>query len=290
MTTTKAPEKELRTYSSFRRFTTPILPNLIMLVASISFVYPVVWIFYSSVKTQREFDGNPISLPTSLHFDNYAQVLGDGNLLNYMFNTLRNTAISVFFILLFSFVIGYFLARFRFRGRGAMYGLFMLGMLVPVHALLVPLYILFSKVGLTDKWYSVPFPNIAFGMPIAIFLVSAYITTIPREIEEAAAIDGAGFTRTLFRIVMPLATPILVTVGIISFFNCWNEFSFSLVLLQHKELFSLPLGMTMFKGVYQSDYPKMMTTMAISIFPALLIYVAFSKRIIQGMMAGAIKG
>ena len=163
-------------------------------------------------------------------------------------------------------------------------------MLVPIHALLVPMFILFSKTGLTDQWYSVPFPNIAFGLPMAIFLVESFIGTVPKEIDEAAAIDGASFTRTLFTIIMPLTTPILVTVGIIAFFNCWNEFSYSLVLLQNKDLFSLPLGMTMFKGVYQSDYPKMMSTMVISIFPALVLYFAFSKHIIKGMMSGAIKG
>lgn len=267
-----------------------IVSNLVMIIASISCIYPVIWIFYSSLKTQREFDGNPIGLPTSLHFDNYVEVLQDGMLLTYMFNTLRNTVVSLFFILLIAFVTGFILSRYRFRGRSVLYGLYMLGMLVPIHALLVPLFILFSKTGLTDKWYSVPLPNIAFGLPMAIFLIESFIGTIPREIDEAATIDGAGFSRTMFTIIMPLVTPILVTVGIISFFNCWNEFSYSLVLLQRKDLFSLPLGMTMFKGVYQSDYPKMMTTMAISIFPALVLYFAFSKHIIKGMMSGAIKG
>jgi raffinose/stachyose/melibiose transport system permease protein len=166
----------------------------------------------------------------------------------------------------------------------------MTGMLVPIHALLIPLYILFSKAGLTDHWFTVTFPNIAFNLPMALFLIESYIGTVPRELEEAARIDGAGFSRTLFTIIFPLVTPILVTVGIISFFSCWNEFSFSLVLLKRQILFTLPLGLTMFKGIYQSDYPKMMTTMVIAMVPALIIYFSFSKQIIQGMMSGAIKG
>ena len=264
--------------------------NLIMILFSITCIYPVIWIYYSSVKTQKEFDGNIIGLPKVLQFDNYVEVLSDGMLGNYMFNTFRNTFIALFFIVLFGFINGYIISRYRFAGRKALYTMYMLGMLVPIHALLIPIFILFSKAGLTDKWFSVSLPNIAFGLPTAIFLIESYMGGVPREIDEAAAIDGAGFSKTLFNIIMPLATPILVTVGIISFFACWNEFSFSLVLLQNKKLFSLPLGMTMFKGVYQSDYPKMMTTMAIAITPALILYFAFSKQIIKGMMSGAVKG
>ena len=267
-----------------------IASNVVMWMFSITCVYPVIWMIYSSIKTSKDFERNILGLPTAINFGNYIKIFSAGTIGTYMFNTVRNTALSLVFIVLFGFINGYFLSRFRFRGRKALYSLYMLGMLVPMHALLIPIYILFSNTHLNNQWYTVILPNVAFNLPMSLFLVESFVSTIPRDIEEAASIDGASFSRTLFTIMLPLVTPILVTAGVITFFNCWNEFSFSLVLLNDQKLFTLPLGLTMFKGVYQSDYPKMMTTMVIAMVPAIVIYFAFSKQIIQGMMPGALKG
>lgn len=267
-----------------------IASNVVMWMFSITCVYPVIWMIYSSIKTSKDFERNILGLPTAINFGNYIKIFSAGTIGTYMFNTVRNTALSLVFIVLFGFINGYFLSRFRFRGRKALYSLYMLGMLVPMHALLIPIYILFSNTHLNNQWYTVILPNVAFNLPMSLFLVESFVSTIPRDIEEAASIDGASFSRTLFTIMLPLVTPILVTAGVITFFNCWNEFSFSLVLLNDQKLFTLPLGLTMFKGVYQSDYPKMMTTMVIAMVPAIVIYFAFSKQIIQGMMSGALKG
>jgi len=264
--------------------------NLVTLIYSVTCIYPVIWMAYSSLKSTKDFESNVIGLPTALKFENYVTILSGTDLPIYMVNTIRNTAISLVFIVLFGFVNGFIISRYRFKGRGALFTLYMLGMLVPVHALLVPMYILFSNAGLTNAWFTVALPNIAFGLPMALFLVEGYVSTIPPDIDEAAAIDGASFSRTMFTIIFPIAIPILITVGIINFFGCWNEFSFSLVLLKSQRLYTVPLGLTLFKGTYRNDYPRMMTTMVLAMVPALIIYVAFSKQIIKGMMAGAIKG
>ncbi len=267
-----------------------IASNVIMWLFSITCIYPVIWMVYSSLKKSKDFERNILGLPKEIIFDNYVKIFSQGAIGIYMWNTVRNTALSLVFIILFSFINGYFLQRFKFKGRNALYSLYMLGMLVPMHALLIPIYILFSNAHLNDHWFTTVLPNVAFNLPMGLFLVESFISTVPRDIDEAASIDGASFSRTLFQIIMPLVTPILITVGIITFFGCWNEFSFSLVLLNNQKLFTLPLGLTMFKGVYQSDYPKMMTTMVIAMVPALIIYFSFSKQIIQGMMSGALKG
>lgn len=138
--------------------------------------------------------------------------------------------------------------------------------------------------------YTLLFPYVAFGLPIAVFLVESYMHNIPKEIEEAAAIDGSSFNRTLFSIVLPMCKPILVTVGIIQFFSVWNEFTFALILISKEALKTVPVGLTIFKGQYATDYPRMMTAMLISILPAVALYFAFSKQIIKGMVAGAVKG
>jgi raffinose/stachyose/melibiose transport system permease protein len=266
------------------------LSNIIMIAFSISCIFPIVWLLYSTFKTTREFEANVIALPKHLLFDNYVQIFQNSPLGWYLLNTFRNTLVSLVFIVLFGFINGYFFSRFKFKGKGTLRGMYMLGLLVPIQALLIPLYILFNKCHMDDRWFTVVLPDIAFGLPMAILLFESYIGSVPREIEEAALIDGSNFNHTLFTIVLPIVKPILVTVGIITFFNSWNEFSFSLVLLKTQQLFTLPLGLTMFEGVYQSDYPRMMTTMVIAMFPALVIYFAFSKQVISGMMAAALKG
>jgi len=280
----------MKSRNSPSRIAGRVFGNLIICLYSITCIYPIVWIFYSSIKTSRDFENDIIGFPKTFEIGNYIHVLTSGKIEMYMYNTVRNTIISLIFIIFFAFINGYFISRFKFPGRKMLYTFYMLGMLVPIHALLIPLYILFSRTGLANNWYTVALPNIAFNLPISLFLMESFVGTIPRELEEAAIIDGSGFSRTLFTIIFPLAKPILFTIGIISFFNCWNEFSFSLVLLKDQSLFSLPLGLTLFKGAYQSNYPRMMTTMVIAIVPALVIYIAFSKKIIQGMMSGAIKG
>ena len=171
-----------------------------------------------------------------------------------------------------------------------MYGYFMLGMLVPIHALMIPMYVLFTKTGMGNSWYTLIFPYTAFGIPTAVFLVESYVKNIPKELEEAAAIDGSSFSRTLFTIILPVCVPVLVTVGIIQFFFTWNEFTFALILLNDEALKTVPVGLTIFKGQYSTDYPRMMAAMLLSILPAMVIYFTFSKQIMKGMVAGAVKG
>jgi len=165
-----------------------------------------------------------------------------------------------------------------------------MGMLIPIHSLLVPIYVVFNKTGLGNHWYTLIIPYVAFGFPIAIFLVEGYIKSIPISLEEAAAIDGSSFSRTMFLIMFPICKPILTTIAIIQTFSCWNEFSFALVLIKNQRLQTVPLAMTQFTGQFSSDYPKIMAAMFITMLPIVLFYFVFSKQIIKGMVSGAVKG
>lgn len=266
------------------------LVNAVLIGFSITCIFPAIWLFYSSMKTKSQFYANPIGLPDSINFDHYLYILKNSDILLWMGNTARNTILSLVLILSIGFVVGYFISRFQFRGRKVLYSYFLLGMLVPIHALMIPMYILFTKTGLGDSWYTLIFPYTAFGIPIAVFLVESYVQNIPRELEEAAAIDGSSFNRTLFAIILPICKPILVTVGIIQFFALWNEFTFSLILISKERLKTVSVGLTIFKGQYSTDYPRMMTAMLLAILPAIVMYALFSKQIIKGMVAGAVKG
>lgn len=264
--------------------------NLVMIIFSFSCLFPVIWLFYASLNTQKDFNANPVSLPKNINIQNYIDMFEQTHMAAWMLNTIRNTAISLFFILLFGFIIGYFLSRFRFRGRNLLYAFFLFGIVIPIQALMVPMYVLFKQMNLIDHWFTLPIPYIAFGLPVAIFLVESYIHTLPHEMEEAAIIDGCSFTRMLFGIIFPMCLPILIVAGIIQLFSCWNEFSFALVLINSNSLMTVPVGMTLFKGTYSTNYPLMMAAMFISLLPALILYFLFSKQIIRGMVTGAVKG
>lgn len=266
--------------------------NLLMLLFSISCIFPLVWMFYSSLKTKRVFNADIMGLPKSPTFSNYQKIMtnADYHIGQSMWASVRTTVISIFFIALFGFIVGYILSRIKFKGNRLLYIMFLMGMLIPVHSLLVPIYVVFNKTGLGNQWFTLIIPYVAFGMPIAVFLVEGFIKAIPVELEEAAAIDGSSFTRTLFSIILPVAKPILVTIAIIQTFSCWNEFSFALVLIKDVKLQTVPLAMTMFKGQFASDYPKIMSAMLTTMAPVVVLYFAFSKQIIKGMVAGAVKG
>ncbi|MGN0277714.1 MAG: carbohydrate ABC transporter permease [Lachnospiraceae bacterium] len=266
--------------------------NALMILFSASCIFPLVWMFYSSLKTKRVFNADIIGLPKEPTISNYVKILTnqDYHIGQSMMASVRTTLLSVFFIVLFGFIVGYILSRIKFKGNRVLYVMFLMGMLIPVHSLLVPIYVVFNKTGLGNQWFTLIIPYVAFGLPIAVFLVEGYIKAIPVELEEAAAIDGSSFTRTLFSIILPIAKPILVTIAIIQVFGCWNEFSFALVLIKDVRLQTVPLAMTMFKGQFASDYPKIMSAMLTTMAPIVILYFVFSKQIIKGMVAGAVKG
>lgn len=268
------------------------LLNALMILFSASCIFPLVWMFYSSLKTKRVFNADIIGLPKEPTISNYVKILSnqDYHIGQSMMASVRTTVLSVFFIVLFGFIVGYILSRIKFKGNRILYVMFLMGMLIPVHSLLVPIYVVFNKTGLGNQWFTLIIPYVAFGLPIAVFLVEGYIKAIPVELEEAAAIDGSSFTRTLFSIILPIAKPILVTIAIIQVFSCWNEFSFALVLIKDVRLQTVPLAMTMFKGQFASDYPKIMSAMLTTMAPIVILYFVFSKQIIKGMVAGAVKG
>lgn len=269
-----------------------VFMNALLFLFSISCVFPLFWLFSSSLKTKKEFNKDILSLPANPTLDNYIKVATDpdSHIWISMFNSFRVTLISVILIVLFGFIVGYLISRIRFKGSKILYAAFLLGMLIPIHSLLVPIYIVFRKFNLTNHWYTLIIPYVAFGLPIAIFLIESYIKGIPTELEEAAAIDGSSFTRTLFAIMLPVCKPILATVGIIQTFACWNEFSFALVLLNDVKVKTVPLAMTQFNGQFSSNYPKMMAAMLMTMLPIIIFYFVFSKEIIKGMVSGAVKG
>ena len=269
-----------------------VIMNVILIIFSLSCIFPIVWMVYSSLKEKRVFNADIMGLPKNPSLINYIKILSnkDYHLGQSMMNSVRTTGLSIILIILFSFIVGYILARVHFKLNRVLYVMFLMGMLIPIHSLLVPIYVVFKKCGLSNQWFTLLFPYVSFGLPMGIFLVEGYVKTVPVSLEEAAAIDGSSFSYTLWHIIFPICKPILVTVAIIQVFSCWNEFSFALVLIKDVGLQTVPLALTQFKGQFASDYPKQMAAMLITMAPIVILYFVFSKQIIKGMVAGAVKG
>lgn len=276
--------------NNIKRGTSSFFINTALIIISIISVYPIIWMIFSSFKTTGDFDKNPVGIPKKLNFENYIHIIKESLMLRFMLNSAVITFISLTLILLIGFVTGYLLSRVKFMGRNILYSYYIIGILIPVHSLLVPIYILTNKIGLVDNIGSLILPYVAFSLPIAVFLIESYVRNIPKEMEEAANIDGASFARTMFMIILPVCKPILITVGIIQLFYCWNEFIFALVLLNDPNKFTVPLGLTMFKGPYADNYPMIMSGIIVSIIPITILYFVLSGNIIKSMAAGAVKG
>lgn len=266
--------------------------NAILIIFSLTCIFPIVWMLYSSLKEKRAFNADIVGLPKKPTLINYTRILTnpDYHLSESMLNSIRTTCLSIILIVLFSFIVGYILARVSFKFNRILYAMFLMGMLIPIHSLLVPIYVVFRQCGMSNQWFTLLFPYVSFGLPMGIFLMEGYVKGIPVSLEEAAAIDGSSFSHTLWHIIMPICKPILITIAIIQVFSCWNEFSFALVLIKDVGLQTVPLALTQFKGQFASDYPKQMAAMLITMSPIVILYFTFSKQIIKGMVAGAVKG
>ena len=266
------------------------ITNLLVFFLSITCIYPMVWLLYSSVKTEQNFALDTLGLPTALNFQNYPKAFSDGRIGHYMINSLFNTVITVIFVLLLGFITGYCLSRFKFPGRSLLYYLFLAGMLVPIYALLVPIFIEFKALNILNKKITLILPYIAFSLPVTIFLIESYVKQIPIELEEAAFVDGGSTISSMFRIIMPVCSPVLATSAILCFLNTWNEFPLALVLIRSTALKTIPIGLTNFVGTYTTNYTLMMAALVIATLPVIIIYLLFYNNIIKGMVAGAVKG
>ena len=172
-----------------------VILNVLLWVFSLVCIFPLVWMLYSSLKEKREFNASMIALPSDPTLENYAKIFAnkDANLLGAMGNSMRTTLLSVVLIVLFSFIVGYILARVNFKLNRVLYVMFLMGMLIPIHSLLVPIYIIFNRTNMANQWYTLLFPYVAFNLPVSLFLVEGYVKGIPSALEEAAAIDGSTF-------------------------------------------------------------------------------------------------
>jgi len=250
---------------------------------------PVLYIITGGFRTNSQITANPAGLPHPWEFSNYADVLTSSTFWRQVGNSTIAAVVTTVGVVGLGVMASYVLARYQFRGRGAMYALFAAGLMFPITVAITPLYILVKNLGLVNTLPGIILPQIAFGLPTTIIILVPFLQAIPKEIEEAAAIDRCSRLGFFWRMVLPLSVPGLITVGILAFIASWNSYLLPLFILNNQNTFTLPLGVQSFASQYSVDTAKVLAFTSLSMIPALVFFSVFERRIVGGL-TGAVKG
>jgi len=250
---------------------------------------PVLYIIIGGFRTNAEITTNPSGFPSTWQFVNYAEVLKSSVFWREVANSVICGVFTTLGVVVLGVAASFVLARYNFSGRAAMYALFASGLMFPMTVAITPLYILIRGLGLTDNLAGIILPQIAFALPTTIIILVPFLRAIPKELEEAAAIDGASRLGFFFRMVIPLSVPGVVTVGILAFIASWNSYMLPLFILNNEGSYTLPLGVQAFASQYSVDTARVLAFTSLSMIPALVFFSIFEHRIISGL-SGAVKG
>ena len=254
-------------------------------------IFSFIWIIVASFKTNRELFSQVWQLPSSLQFDNYIKAWSVVHMGTYFLNSVVIVSMAVLFILIFAAPAAYILSRFKFRGNEAITNLFIAGMGIPYQVLLVPLFMLLRQFSLIDNRFGLVLVYVGLSLPFSIFLLTGFFRTLPMELEEAAAIDGCSEFDIFRKVMLPLASPGLVSAAIFNFISLWNEYLLALVMITTEEKRTLSLGLYALQGAmqYTSDWVGLFAGVVIILLPTLLIYIIMSERVLEGITLGAVK-
>ncbi|NMB25779.1 MAG: carbohydrate ABC transporter permease [Firmicutes bacterium] len=263
---------------------------LAMLLLCLIMAFPMVWMVYSAMKPNRLIFTKPWALPERVTVEPLVKAWQAGQLGGYFKNSIIVTTSTVLGILLISSLAAFALARLKFQGRNLLFGVFLAGLIIPAQTYVIPLFTLLRELGLIDRYIGLILPYIALGLPMAIFILQAFLSTLPTELDDAAAIDGCGLLATFLLVTMPISKPALATVAILSTINAWNEFLFAMLFIRNPAMRTLPIGLYVFYGHYDIDYQMLFGGLTVATIPLLIFYVFFHRFIIEGLTAGALKG
>ena len=261
---------------------------MILLVLAITLV-PMLYLILSGFRTTGQLGSNPNGLPRPWVWTNYATILTSA----VFWQAVQNSAIIAVVATTLAMVLGsmaaFALSRYTFRGREGLFLLFTAGLLFPLNTAALPLFLLLQKIGMNDNLFGVALPEAAFSLPVTIVILRPFMRAIPGELEDAATVDGATRIRFFMRILLPLSRPALITVGILAFVTSWNTYLLPLIVLSTPSHFTLPLAVAMFQSQYSTDTARVFAYTALSMLPALSIFV-FAQRYLVGGLVGAIRG
>lgn len=263
---------------------------IVSVVVALLVLIPLVTAVLGGFKTNGELQNHPFDLPQAWHVENYTSILTGKNFWGQILNSTIVMVATVALIVLLASMAAFIFARVKFPGRELIFNFFLLGTLFPLTVAVLPLYITLRQTQLLDNLLGIILPQVAFGLPVAIFILRGFFRSIPTELEDAAYIDGCTTFGFFWRILLPLSRPALATVGVLNLVGSWNNFLLPLLVLNKEELWTLPLGVMQFQGQFGSDWAAIMAFVTLSMVPAVIFYFLAERQLVAGLTAGAVKG
>lgn len=268
-----------------------ILKMFCLIFIAVIQIFPLVWLFDFSLASSNElFTNGLLIIPKKIMWDNYLKAFIDGHFLLYLKNSLLINTLAVIIVLIISIMASFAITRMTWKLSPVVRNILLLGMMIPIHATILPNYQIYNRLGLTDTIWALLIPYVAFSLPQGVFLTSSFMESIPKELEEAALIDGCNIYRMIAVIITPMMKASIATVSIMTYLNNWNEFMMASTFLSSKTWKTLPFSVLEFTGEYSSNYAVQFAVMALTALPAIVIYVLLNKHITKGVAAGAVKG
>jgi N-acetylglucosamine transport system permease protein len=266
--------------------------RLFLLVQTLAVVYPLLWNVIASFKSNEEVMASPWSLPSSLHWDNYARAFTTAKIGHYMLNSVLVVLLSIAFLLAAAVPTAYVLGRMRFRGRQLLLNLYMAGLFIGGVYIIVPLFILMNGLHMLDNRFWLSAVYATGSLPFSVYLLTGFMKSIPADFEEAAMIDGCGYFSTLLRIIFPMAKPGIVTLIVFGFFDFWNEYVLAMTLLTSDSKKTIPIGLTNLMQIQQfaTDWGSLFAGLVTVLVPTVVIYALLQRKLTEGMTLGGVKG
>ena len=265
-----------------------IVKYLFLTIMAVISLYPFIWVLISSFKDNNSIFGDPFGLPKELLIENYREVWEGADVGRNFLNSMYVCLVTLVILIVITSMGSYILTRVWKNGLLSIY--FSLGIMIPIHALLIPSVLIFKRMGLTDNLFALVLMYTATNISFSMFIMNGFFEGIPREMDEAATIDGCSRSQIFFRIIFPIAKPGIATVATLAFLNCWNDLLLGLVLISSPHKKTLSLAISALKGSYATRYGLLCAGFVISIIPVVIMYLLFQKQVIAGMTAGAVKG
>ena len=262
-----------------------------LLIFAVIQIFPLYWLFMFSFKSNKEiFGGNIIGLPKEWLWENYRIAASGGDLLSYFSNSILVTTVTVILTITLATMASYAITRLKWKLSKTVLNFFLLGIMIPLHAALLPLFLVLRNLNILNTYFALIIPYSAFNLPIAIFIFTGFFETIPREMEESALIDGCNIYKMFSKIMIPLMKPAIATVAIFIYLATWNELMFAVIFINKQKFMTLPVGMMSLVSKYRTEWGPIGASLVFAVLPSIIIYMILSKRVQESIRAGAIKG
>lgn len=267
-----------------------ILIYIFLCAMVVIYLAPLLWVFSVSFKTNAEIFTNPFGLPQSVFFDNYMFAWVAGRLGTAMVNSLIVCVVTLLLSMFLGSTVSFAIGRMKWKLSGFVMIYFMMGMMIPVHCVLIPLFTRFAKIGLSNNLWGLILPYLTFSLPTTIFIMTVFFKSLPYELLESACIDGCSIYQIFGRICLPLSKTGLFVTGLMTFVANWNELLLAMAFISDDNRKTLPVSLSRFVGQYNTNYSQMFAAIIIAIVPTVIVYCTFSNQIVDGLTTGAVKG